>query len=377
MAMRDADKDRRKNPYVKNTNPPAKEPLSYHELKQLLMNARANAVQWEQCAKENQEAAFKLTQVQQDIQTYQIEVHELKERAGHNYQIYLNEQKNYQQALSLYNEEKTRAIELIVQRDEWQQRAKENQEAASKLTQVQQNIYTYQVEINELKERIAHNYLIYLEEQENYQQALNRYNEAKAKATELIAQRDEWQQRSKENEEAVSQLTQVQQDIQTYQVEVNELKESAAQNYQRYIDEQKNYQQALHRYNEEKARAAELLAQYEEMKSERDNYLTLYNEAQTQLKFERRSKAGIKGWETRRKAENERLKREIAEMVILLRESLSSKDEAINNLYIVAERMDRIQSLVDSVEEETTGNPIGLVQKFKRIWLAIKEILSE
>ncbi|WP_337886189.1 hypothetical protein [Fischerella thermalis] len=229
--MRDADKDRRKNRPVKNTNPPAKEPLSYHELKQLLMNARANALQWEQRAKENQEAA--------------------------------------------------------------------------------------------------------------------------------------------------SQLTKVQQEIQANQIEVNELRELAAQNYQKYLDEQKNYQQALSRYNEEKARANELLAKYEEVRSERDNYLTLYNEAQAQLKFERRSKASIKGWETRRKAENERLKREIAEMVILLRESLASKDEAINNLYVLADRMDRIQSLVDSVEEETTANPVGLLQKFKRIWLAIKEILSE
>ncbi len=297
MAMRDADKDRRKNRPVNNPNPGGKEPPSYHELNHFLRNARADAIRWERLAKENQEAASQLTQVQQDIQTYRVEVNELK-------QIYLNEQKNYQQALCLYNGEKTRAIELIAQRDEWQQRAKENQEAASQLTQVQQDIQTYQVEVNELKERVAHNYQIYL-------------------------------------------------------------------------DEQKNYQQALHRYNEEKARATELLAQYEEMKSERDNYLTLYNEAQTQLKFERRSKAGIKGWETRRKAENERLKREIGEMVVLLHESLASKDDAINNLYIVAKRMDRIQSLVDSVEEETTGNPVGLVQKFKRIWLAIKEILSE
>ncbi|BAZ70244.1 hypothetical protein NIES4106_50350 [Fischerella sp. NIES-4106] len=84
-----------------------------------------------------------------------------------------------------------------------------------------------------------------------------------------------------------------------------------------------------------------------------------------------------KGWETRRKAENERLKREIAQMVVLLRESLVSKDEAINNLYVVAERMDRIQSLVDSVEDETISNTVGLIQKFRRIWLAIKEILSE
>jgi ubiquitin len=368
--MRDADNDRRRNRPVNNPNPPAKEPLSYHELQDKLKNARADALRWERLAKENQEAASQFTQVQQYIQTYQVEVNELK-------QIYLNEQKNYQQALCLYNGEKTRAIELIAQRDEWQQRAKENQEAASQLTQVQQNIHTYQVEINELKERIAKNYLIYLHEQENYEQALNRYNEAKTKAVELIAQRDEWQQRAKENQEAASQLTQVQQDIQTYQVEVNELKERVAHNYQIYLDEQKNYQQALHRYNEEKARATELLAQYEEIKSERDNYLTLYNEAQTQLKFERRSKAGIKGWETRRKSENERLKREIGEMVVLLHESLASKDDAINNLYVVAKRMDRIQSLVDSVEEETTGNPVGLVQKFKRIWLAIKEILSE
>ncbi|QLE56313.1 hypothetical protein [Nostoc sp. TCL26-01] len=302
--MRDADKDRRKNPSVNNPHPPAKEPLSYHELKHLWKNARADALQWEQQAKVNQEAASQLTQVQQDIQTYQVEVHELQERATHNYQIYLNEQQNYQQALCLYNGEKTRVTELITQCDEWEKRAIENQEAASQLTQVQQDIQTYQVEVHELKERATHNYQIYL-------------------------------------------------------------------------DEQKNYQQALHRYTEEKARATELLAKYEEVRSERDNYLSMYNEVQIQLKYERRSKAGIKGWETRRKAENERLKREIAEMVVLLRESLASKDEAINNLYVVADRMDRIQSLVDSVEAETTGNPVGLVQKFKRIWLAIKEILSE
>ncbi|WP_191758149.1 hypothetical protein [Komarekiella delphini-convector] len=54
MAMRDADKDRRKNLHVKNTNLPVKEPLSYHELKDKWKNARADALQWEQCAKENQ-----------------------------------------------------------------------------------------------------------------------------------------------------------------------------------------------------------------------------------------------------------------------------------------------------------------------------------
>ncbi|MHC5716391.1 MAG: hypothetical protein ACYTX0_30805, partial [Nostoc sp.] len=138
MTMRDAKKGREKPPPVNNPHPPAKEPLSNHELNHFLRNARADAIRWERLAKENQEAASQLTQVQQDIQTYQIEVNELK-------QIYLNEQKNYQQALCLYNGEKTRAIELIAQRDEWQERAKENQEAASQLSQVQQNIHTYQV----------------------------------------------------------------------------------------------------------------------------------------------------------------------------------------------------------------------------------------
>ncbi|BCL39691.1 hypothetical protein NSMS1_61380 (plasmid) [Nostoc sp. MS1] len=191
------------------------------------------------------------------------------------------------------------------------------------------------------------------------------------------AQRDEWQQKAQENEVATTQLVHVQQEIQTYQVKLTQLEELAAQNYQLYVSEQQNYQQTLCLYNEEQARNTELLTKYEQANSELERYLTLYSEAKAELKYERRSKASIKGWETRRKAENERLKREIADMVVLLRESMSSKDEAVNNLYVVAERLDRIQSLVDSVEEETTNSPIGLVQKFKRIWLAIKEILSE
>ncbi len=367
MAMRDADKDRRKYRPIKNPHPPGTEPASTHELKQLLMTARAQRDQWQQRAKDNEEAQERLTQVQQEID-------ELKERAAQTYQIYLNEQKNYQHTLVLYNEEKTRATQLVVQRDEWQQRAVTNE---SQLVHVKQDVETYQVEMNELKQRAALNYQKYLDEQKNSQKALHDYHEAKAKATELIAQRDELQKRGQENQKVAYELIQVQLDLQTYQVKVNDLEESAAQNYQKYLNEQKNYQEALTSYNEEKARANELLAKYEEVSSERDNYLTLYNEAQTQLKFERRSKASIKGWETRRKAENEKLKREIAEMVVLLRESLTSKDEAINNLYVVAERMDKIQSLVDSVEEDTTSNPVGLVQKFQRIWFAIKEILSE
>ncbi|MEH1802575.1 MAG: hypothetical protein V7L13_26135 [Nostoc sp.] len=243
------------------------------------------------------------------------------------------------------------------QRDEWQQRAKENEEATSQLVHVQQKIETYQIEANELKEQVTQNYRFYIDEQENHQKTLYLYNEEKAK---------------------ISQLVHVhQREIQTCQLEANELKEQVNQNYRFYIDEQQSHQQTLCLYNEEKARATELLTKYDAANSEREMYLTLYNEAKAELKHERRSKASIKGWETRRKAENEKLKREIAQMVVILRDSLASKDEAVNSLYVVAERMDRIQSLVDSVEEETTNNPMGLVQKFKRIWLAIKDILSE
>jgi chromosome segregation ATPase len=243
------------------------------------------------------------------------------------------------------------------QRDEWQQRAKENEEATSQLVHVKQEIQTYQIEANELKEQVTKNYRFYIDEQENHQKTLYLYNEEKAK---------------------ISQLVHVhQREFQTCQLEANELKERVTQNYQFYVDEQQSHQQTLCFYNEEKARATEFLTKYQSVNSEREMYLTLYNEAKAELKHERRSKASIKGWETRRKAENEKLKREIAQMVVLLRESLESKDEAVNSLYVVAERMDRIQSLVDSVEEETTNNPMGLVQKFKRIWLAIKDILSE
>ncbi len=337
MAMRDADKDRNKNrPGKKNSYTPATEPASLHELRQFLMNARGKCNQLE---KLNAETVSQLTQAQQEIATYQNEINELRERAAQSYQIYQNEQKNYQYILSLYDREKAKAGELITQRDRWEQQAKENAEATSKLIQVQQNIQTYGIKVKELENKISENYLLYVNEQGKSQ-------------------------------EAKSQLVGVQQNIQTYEIEVNRLKELI-------IHEKQNYQQTFCLYEEEKLKATELLVKYEEVTSERDKYVILYNETQTQLKFERRSKASIKGWETRRKTENERLKQEISDMVVLLRESLTSKDEAINNLYVVAERMDRIQSLVDLVDEETTNSPVGMVQKFKRIWLAIKEILSE
>lgn len=178
-------------------------------------------------------------------------------------------------------------------------------------------------------------------------------------------------------QETTAQLVHVQQEFQTSRFEVDEWKERTTQNHQLYLCEQQKYQQTLCLYDEEKVRATELLAKYEEADAQSTQYLTLYNESQAQLKYERHSKAGVKGWETRRKLENKRLKQEIAEMTILLRDSLERKGEAVENLYIVAERMDRIQRLVGSIEEESTNTPVGLLQKLRQIWLAIKDILAE
>jgi hypothetical protein len=199
-------------------------------------------------------------------------------------------------------------------------------------------------------------------------------NTIRAQRDEARSERDEAKQQV---QETATQLVHVRQELQISHFKVNEWEEHATQNHQLYLGEQQRYQKTLCLYNEEKTRAVGLLAKYEETDAQRAKYLTLYNEAQEQLKYERHSKAGIKGWETRRKFENERLKQEIAEMIVLLRESLVSKDEAVNSLYAVAERMDRIQQLVDSVEEEAAGTPIGLLQKLRRIWLAIKDILAE
>lgn len=137
----------------------------------------------------------------------------------------------------------------------------------------------------------------------------------------------------------------------------------------------KKFQTTLYLYTKEKERSTELLFQYKEADAQRIHYLTLYGEVQTQLKYERRSKAGIRGWETRRKNENERLKQEIAEMVVLLRESLTRKDEAVSNLYGLADRIDKIQKIVDFVDEGIT--PVDRIQKLRRIWVVLKDILGE
>jgi ATP-dependent Lon protease len=184
----------------------------------------------------------------------------------------------------------------------------------------------------------------------------------------IRAQRNEAQDALKQSQVAMEGL----------QLAVQDWTDRAQQNHQLFVDEQQRYQHTLVLYDQEKNRANQLLIQYETADAERAKYLALYTETDAALKFERRSKAGIKGWETRRKKENERLKQEIGDMALLLQESLARKDEAVDSLYAVAERMDRIQKLVNSVEDGgEANNPVGLMQKFQRIWLTIREILAE
>lgn len=157
---------------------------------------------------------------------------------------------------------------------------------------------------------------------------------------------------------------------------VQELETLVAQTDQLYKEEKQKYDSLFVSYQIERERANDLLSQYEQADVERQRYASLYQEAREDLKFERRSKAGIKSWETRRKRENERLKSEISDMVILLKESIDRKEEAVQSLVVVAERMDRIQDLVESVEGDDSS-PLGLVQKFQKIWQTVREILSE
>jgi chromosome segregation ATPase len=168
-----------------------------------------------------------------------------------------------------------------------------------------------------------------------------------------------------------SEIERLQEDVESGEVK-------AEKNYQLYIDQQGKYDSLFVSYQGERDRANHLLDQYEKADAERLKYVSLYEATKDDLKFERRSKAGIKSWETRRKRENERLKREISDMIALLKESIDRKEEAVKSLEIVATRMDRIQDLVELVEgESSTSTPLGLLQKFQKIWQVMREILSE
>jgi hypothetical protein len=180
-------------------------------------------------------------------------------------------------------------------------------------------------------------------------------------------------QRDEAKDQIVAKEQQLEESQRAYQEQQEKL-QSAIVLYRETQEQASSY---LALYTEEKARSSDLEVQYNEAYQESQNYLVLYKQIEQELKIERRSKAGIKGWETRRKRENERLKQEIGEMAIVLRESLTKKDQAIQSLEDVAARMDRIQSLVDSVDGEGANNPVGMLQKFQRIWAAVREILVE
>jgi predicted Zn-dependent peptidase len=158
-------------------------------------------------------------------------------------------------------------------------------------------------------------------------------------------------------------LSEVQQKLQLAESQGNEIRFHADENYRLYLNEQEQYQNIFTLYNQEQARSSELLIKY--------------NELQTELKAERQSKARIKGWQTRRKNENERLKQQIGDMVILLRDSLERKEESINHLYLIGDRMDRIQRLMDSVEQESNRDPVKLLEKLMRVRLLVQKILAE
>jgi len=216
-----------------------------------------------------------------------------------------------------------------------------------------QLLMTLRVQKNELQEKLKHaedesaqTHQRYLEEQQKYQSALTLYQGEQQKYNTTLALYEEEQQRYQ------STLT-------------------------LYQEEQHRYQSTLTLYQQEKVSNGELWSQIHTLTTERDEYIVLYNQAQSDLKFERRSKAGIKSWETRRKRENERLKQEIGEMTVILRDSIVRRDDAIGNLEALTTRMDRIQNLVDSVEDNSTESPVSLIQKFRRIWQTIQDILAE
>lgn len=193
------------------------------------------------------------------------------------------------------------------------------------------------------------------------------YHELRASLMTVRAQRAELEQRVHATEQQVEHQQQLYQEAQQQHQSTLVL----------YREAQSQADSYLARYTAEQAKSHELLLKYEAAQGEAQRYITLYEESQTQLVLERRSKAGIKGWETRRKRENERLKQEIGEMAVLLRDSLARKEQAITHLEALADRMDRIQSLVNSIEADDTQSPANFLQKLAHIWQAMKTILAE
>lgn len=240
----------------------------------------------------------------------------------------------------------------------------------TRISQISEELTLFQKQACKWEAIATQNHQLYISEQEECKRLSFAYTAERERFTLLKSQQQTWQRSN-------TQLAQISQRLESSQLEVNEWKERVTTYQQLYLVEQENYAQLTCSYEEEKRRALELIAKYEEADAQRIKYFVLYDETQAQLKKERKSKAGIRSWETRRKQENQRLKEEIAEMTVLLRDSLARKGEAVENLYALADRMDQMQKLVDVEEEESTVHQTGLRQKLKRIWMTIQDILAE
>jgi hypothetical protein len=241
-------------------------------------------------------------------------------------------------------------------------------------TEAQKQRDEFQQLAQEKEQQVEQTHHLYLEEQQKHQTVFALYQEEQQKSQTALTLYQEEQQKY---QTTLTQYQEAQSQTRSYLIQYEEARTQATSYFTQYQEAETQAQSYLGLYQAEKTRGDELMIRFESVQGERDRYLTLYNESQEDLKFERRSKAGIKGWETRRKKENQRLKQEISEMTVLLRDSFERKDAAVSNLYVLAERMDRIQQLVDSVDETSTASPMGVIQKFQRIWQTVREILAE
>jgi hypothetical protein len=250
------------------------------------------------------------------------------------------------------------------------------EETRAELNCSHQDLQILRIDVDEWRERAAQNQRLYSEECEQHQRVRYIADERESHLNKSLLQLEEQEHQIQKSS---IQLAQSQQKIQDSQLEIYKWKEISIQKQELYAGEKEKYQQTVYLYEDERRRAVELVVKYEEADAQRKKYFLLYSETQAQLKHERKSKAGIRSWETRRKLENQRLKEEIAEMTVLLRESLLRKGEAVENLYALADRMDQMQKLVDSAEGESESvvNQTGLRQKIKRIWISIQDILAE
>lgn len=265
----------------------------------------------------------------------------------------------------------------------------------SKTTELKNDLQQEKLSSNGLKIKSEHYHQLYFDEKLKAQQFQNTIEQQVINLSELQIKYQQSESQlvkysnlipifREQRDEAKSQLLEIQnalaiseRTIDDSMILIRDWKSKSEQNYQLFCQEKDKYHKVQVEYEKQVLKNSEIQIKYQESDSQRLKYLSLYNEAQLSLKQARRSNAGIKGWETRRKKENEKLKQEISDMVIVLRESIERKDEAVGNLYDLASRIDKIQNLVDSVDEETGLPSINLLQKFKRIWVAIQEILSE